>query len=88
MEFTDENEVDIVSDAWMVQPNLCHWPPFHSGVRIAQAVKEHSTPDDSWPKFPCRILYTAGKDISKMIIRFDNIVCGVHVDILYLSSKS
>ncbi|KAJ8018858.1 hypothetical protein HOLleu_42928 [Holothuria leucospilota] len=59
VEFLEEKEVGVVSDAWMGGQDMCHWPPLRTSAKIAHAVKDHTKPDKSWPTFPCRIMYTA-----------------------------
>ena len=59
VEFTNSNEVAVVSNTWLSGSEECWYPPDKTDVR--KFVQNHISPAKNWIKYHCEILKSGGK---------------------------
>ncbi|CAL8146880.1 unnamed protein product [Orchesella dallaii] len=60
VEFVETREVAVVCVNWIMDGNLCAWPPFKRSESIISAVKKQLFPLKSWGQYPIRIMKEYG----------------------------
>lgn len=57
VEFTDENEVDVVPVRWLAdRDTMCQWPTYRMTAKITKAVKANIAPNAEFRPLPVRVL--------------------------------
>nr|XP_012560138.2 uncharacterized protein LOC105846203 [Hydra vulgaris] len=57
----EDDAVAVVPAAWLINSELCYWPPYTSQDRKNKAAISCEIPSEKWSKHSCRILGTKGK---------------------------
>lgn len=60
--FIEEESVEVVPDFWIFkssETSYCSWPL--NNAFPTKCVKNRTVPDEKWPFYKCRILYSFGK---------------------------
>lgn len=59
------NEIAVIPIEWLVDENVCVWPPFaRSSASIMHAVRTRVKPDKTWSTYQLkRVMYRNGKSI-------------------------
>ncbi|CAL8129081.1 unnamed protein product [Orchesella dallaii] len=60
VEFVETREVAVVCENWIMDGNLCAFPPFKRSESIISAVKKQLFPLKSWGQYPIRIMKEYG----------------------------
>lgn len=61
VEFTDENEVDVVPVRWLANKDtMCQWPTYRMTAKITKAVKANIAPNAEFRPLPVRVLPKTG----------------------------
>ena len=55
VEFIADESVDVIPLNWLINDNICSWPPYR-GSRFTSAVTKCEDPLDSWSQFPLRVM--------------------------------
>lgn len=62
VEFTDENEVDVVPVRWLAdRDTLCQWPTYRMTAKITKAVKANIAPNAEFRPLSVRVLAKTGE---------------------------
>lgn len=62
VEFTDENEVDVVSVRWLADGDTrCQWPTYRMTAKITKAVKANIAPNAEFKLLSVRVLAKTGE---------------------------
>jgi methionine aminopeptidase len=56
----EKGAVFVVPTSWLVNDNVCHWPPYATDVRVQKAVKNGEVVADTWAKHDIRVMIEAG----------------------------
>ncbi|KAL5020205.1 hypothetical protein ScPMuIL_003097 [Solemya velum] len=56
VEYTDENELAVISDTWLDGNSCALWLPYKSSSRVMNAVRQEEHPGAYWKSFPMREL--------------------------------
>jgi len=67
LHFPDENGNAIAPSSWLQEKNtICQWPQWKNTNRLMNAIKTRQSPEQSWSKFPCRVV--GGKHFCKLFV--------------------
>ena len=62
VEFTDDNEVAVVPDCWVLNETTAVWPiHVKTSGKLDVMVKQRVKPGETWESYPIRIMCSSGK---------------------------